>query len=33
MYELNALGYWSGLDMFDKGEKQSSMLSCDSSYK
>ena len=32
MYEHNALGYrWTGL-MFDKGQKQSSALSCDSSY-
>ena len=32
MYEHNALGYWSGLTLFDKGQKQSSTLSCDSSY-
>ena len=40
MYEHNALGYRSSLalcltkvrSMFDKGQKQSSMLSCDSSY-
>ena len=32
MYEHNALGDSSGLAMFDKGQKQSSALSCDSSY-
>ena len=33
MSEHNALGYWSGLALcFDKGQKQSSTLSCDSSF-